>query len=617
MNHPLTVDRYARGFFVMQRTRIRCPGDPRSNAAGHDARQRGKLKWIKFRNVISSFMRLLDRFHRLHAIVVLQSTQPGLPALATALNCSERNVRILLRKMEQQGWLRWEAARGRGHFSRLTMLVSPQHAALDHVSDLLEEGELEQAFASLNNEQRKQLATRLPDFLRIKSAGEAYNRLRIPLYRALEGLDPYAVTSRLESHLVRQIFSTLTEFDKNTQQLTPALAHHWESEDDAKVWHFWLRPGVRFHDGAELETADVRHTLLRMRDEPSYFKRLYSHLKAVETGAARKVTCQLKTTDHLWPQRLASANASIVPRHRSHDFLHMPIGTGPFKLTRHSEYRVTLSAFKDYYRERALLDEIDLWMLTACDRPAEFDLQFGYSAPGPKAQNSIVRVQAGCTYVICNARRDLFASTAQRLALADWLAPTALIAKEKTARRPASGLLPIWQHRVAVPGRRPQIPKRTKLTMVTGQTDGELALARLIKNRLQEAEIELHLMALPYVDLIRRDWLNAADLFLGSEILHDDEDFGCYEWFAADSEFRRWMPAQRRLILDHQLKAVQGRNDAKARMHDYADIGRQLVEEGWLIPISHEHQHVDVEPHVAGVKTMPLGFVSFADLWVR
>ncbi|NLA20823.1 hypothetical protein GPU89_34685 [Burkholderia cepacia] len=106
--------------------------------------------------------------------------QPGLPALARALNCTERNVRGLLRKMEAQGWLRWESARGRGHFSRLTILVPPQHAVLDRLSALLAEGELEQAFASLADEQRRQLLKRLPDFLGIDTEGSHSHRLRIP-----------------------------------------------------------------------------------------------------------------------------------------------------------------------------------------------------------------------------------------------------------------------------------------------------------------------------------------------------------------------------------------------------------------------------------------------------
>ncbi|KVL87872.1 SgrR family transcriptional regulator [Burkholderia stagnalis] len=562
-------------------------------------------------------MRLIDQFRRLAEFLDGQDSQPGLTALARALNCTERNARGLLRKMEAQGWLRWEASRGRGHFSRLTILVPPQHAGLDRLAALLAEGELEQAFASLADPQRQQLLKLLPDFLGIRAAGSHGHRLRIPLYRPVDLLDPYRVISRLEAHLVRQIFSRLTEFDGATQRLVPALAHHWEPQDAGRAWHFWLRPNVSFHDGRTLEPEDVRHTLLRMRDEPSHFQRLYRHLRDVEIGEGRRIVCRLSEIDHLWPHRLAAANASIVPRHRKPDFARMPVGTGPFKLTRHSEYRITLSAFGHHYRERALLDEVDLWFLPASEPVDEFDLRFGHSASDAQGSKGIVRVQAGCTYVVCNATRDVFREVGQRLALADWLAPGHLFGRDDPARRPAAGLLPAWRHRVARPGPRPSIPARTELTLVTGQTHDELVLARAIEARLRDADIRLRVMALPYADLIRRDWLDLADLLLGSEILHDDEDFGCYEWFGADSLFRQWMPAHSTVELDRRLAEVQAKTDAAARMADYETIGRQLVEAGWLIPISHEHQHIEVGSHVAGVEAVPWGFVPFADLWVR
>ncbi|NIE55511.1 MULTISPECIES: SgrR family transcriptional regulator [unclassified Burkholderia] len=566
---------------------------------------------------VSSFMRLIDQFHRLGEFLDEHGSQPGLPALARALNCTERNARGLLRKMEAQGWLRWEAARGRGHFSRLTMLVAPQHAVLDRLSCLLADGELEQAFASLGDDQRQQLLRRLPDFLGIHPAGSHGHRLRIPLYRAVDELDPYRVISRLEAHLVRQIFSRLTEFDRRTQRVVPALAHHWEPEEAGRVWHFWLRPNVSFHDGRLLEPEDVRCTLLRMRDEPSYFQRLYRHLLDVEIGEGRRIICRLGDVDHLWPQRLAAANASIVPRRRNGDFARMPIGTGPFKLTRHSDYRITLSAFGDHYRERALLDELDLWFLPSTEQADGFDLRFGYSASHAPENKGIVRVQAGCTYVVCNATREAFRERADRLALADWLAPATLFGHDDPARRPAAGLLPAWRHRVATPAAEPFVPKCTALTLVTGQTHDERVLARAIEARLHDAGIRLRVLALPYAELIRRDWLDSADLVLGSEILHDDEDFGCYEWFGADSVFRQWMPEHAARELDHRLHAVQAQADPRARMADYEAIGKELVDAAWLIPISHEHQHVELESHVAGVEAAPLGFVSFAELWVR
>lgn len=569
-------------------------------------------------------MRLIDQYRRLH--VLLQGPlgnggQPGLPALAQGLHCSERNVRLLLGKMQEQGWLNWEAARGRGHLSRLTLLRTPQTAALDRLSDLLEEGELEQAFGSLDAGQRQRLVERLPDFLGLPD-GDC-TQLRMSLYRAVESLDPLDVIGRLEAHLVRQVFSRLTEFDPGSQQLVPALAHHWESGDGGRSWHFWLRPGLSFHDGSPLQREDVRHTLLRLRDSPSFYQSLFRHLRAVELGADDRLSCKLTVPDYLWPHRMANSNASIVPRLRQADFARMPVGSGPFKLVRNNEYRITLQAFKDYYRERALLDQIDLWMMAPPAGTAPFDLQFGHSDTtmlDQRNQDTLSQLQSGCTYLVCNSRQPHFADAAQRLALADWLAPKHLIAPDDAQRRPAAGMLSSWKHRVAggagTSGKRYTRLKGRELTLVVWGTTEMLKLAVTIQERLHLAGAKVRLVPLP-CDIRREDWLQHADLMLASEVLNADEDFGCYEWFAADNVMRRWMSDQCNEDVERQLGKLQAKPDSGQRMAAYARLGKQLVQQGSIIPIAHEHQQIRVQPHIAGLRTTPLGFASFSDLWVR
>jgi SgrR family transcriptional regulator len=572
----------------------------------------------------SIFMRLIDQYRRLHALMHGQKEQPGLPALAKGLHCSERNVRILLGKMQEQGWLRWEAARGRGHLSRLSLLHSPQSAALNRLSDLLEEGELEQAFGSLDADQRQRLVERLPEFLGLPD-GDC-TQLRMSLYRAVESLDPLDVVSRLEAHLVRQIFSRLTEFDRASQQLAPALAHHWESEDGGRVWHFWLRPGLSFHDGAPLQREDVRQTLLRLRDMPSFYQSLYRHLRTVELSGDDSISCRLTCTlsmpDYLWPHRMATANSSIVPRRRKADFARMPIGSGVFKLVRNNEYRITLQAFKDYYRERALLDQIDLWMMAPPAGTAPFDLQFGHSDTtmldrNSRSRNMLSQVQSGCTYLVCNSRRPHFSTVEQRLALADWLAPETLIAPDDTQRRPAAGMLADWKHRIAASGKRYTRLKGQELTLMVWNTPEMLKLADAVVARLHKAGARVRSILLPCEDPHDKQWLQYADLRLGSQVLHDDKDFGCYEWFAADRVLRHWMSDACNSAVELQLAKIQAKPDSRQRMGAYARLGKQLVQDGWIIPILHEHQQIQAAPHIAGLRTTPLGFAAFGDLWVR
>ena len=573
-------------------------------------------------------MKLIDQYRRLHALLQGQNEQPGLPALAQGLHCSERNVRILLGKMQQQGWLQWEAARGRGHLSRLTLLQTPQTAAMERLSGLLEDGELELAFGSLDHSQRQRLVERLPEFLGLMDGDST--QLRMSLYRAVQSLDPLDVVSRLEAHLVRQIFARLTEFDPVSRQIVPALAHHWESADGGCTWHFWLRPGLMFHDGTPLQREDVRQTLLRLRDTSFFYQPLYRHLQAVELGggdgASSRISFKLAQADYLWPHRLATANSSIVPRNRKKDFGRMPVGSGTFKLVRNNEYRITLQAFKDYYRERALLDQVDLWMMEPPTGTEPFDLQFGHSDTTMldttgKARDVLSQSQAGCTYLVCNSRRPAFAKAEQRLALADWLAPATLIAADDAQRRPAAGMLSGWTHRLAENRRRYTRLQGLQLTLVAWNTPEMTKLATAIISRLEKAGASVSLTTLSAnaqaSEPAGSGWQQHADLVLESEIINADEDFGCYEWFAAGGVMRRWMSDECGTMVDRQLEAIQAMPSSAHRMQAYEELGRQLVLQGWIIPILHEHQQIQAAPHVAGLRATPLGFASFSELWIR
>lgn len=559
-------------------------------------------------------MRLLDQYRRLYALLGdTASPQPGLPALAEALTCSERNVRLLLSRMQTQGWLQWTPGRGRGHRSSLRFLRTPEQLAWEEVSRLLAAGELERAFAQLAPAQRRQVSARLPGFLGVPEGQGKH--LRIPLHRPVETLDPLRVSSRLEAHLVREIFARLTRFDRVTQRLAPALAHHWEPDAVGRAWRFWLRPGLRFHDGSPLTAEDVRHSLLRLRDEADLFRPVFRHLVAVEIHDPDSFTCRLETVDYLWPHRLAVANASIVPRQRAPDFGRMPVGSGSFRVVRHNEFRLTLHAFDHPYGERALLDEIDLWVVPEVEGAADFDIAFGMPQQEQVARQDVRRVQSGCTYLMCNPARAGFGEPARRLGLADWLAPSTLFAPS-AARIPAEGLLPEWRHRVAGGGP-PPLPEGRRLSLITYDLPQLILLGEAIRLRLRQAGIELMLHVLSYPEFESRCWHDTADLLLASEVLHDDKDFSCYEWFATDNPFRRWLPVQESAWLDARLAAIQAEPASARRMDAYADLGRTLVGQGWLIPLSHETEQAHATSRVAGLALGQNGWMSFAELWIK
>ena len=314
---------------------------------------------------------------------------------------------------------------------------------------------------------------------------------------------------------------------------------------------------------------------------------------------------------------MAMANSSIVPRHRLSNFEHMPIGSGAFRVTRHNRYQLTLSTFKDFYKERPLLDEIDLWMIAAPEHAVELDLQFGFDCTTADDQRTLQIAESGCSFLICNPNKSRFKSSEQRRAFGDFLSPFQLFDKHDPTRRPASGLLAQWSHRIPKKERECPIKSGSKLRMCSGQSPEILQLGEIVARHLRQAGIKLEWKTMPFKELIARERMQDADFMIDREMLLDDIDFGCFEWFSADTVFRRWLPEKKVKELNEQLRLIQTQGSSDTRMQSYARIGKQLVDEAWLIPFSHENQQVSVAPHVAGVRATSFGFVAFNELWLR
>ena len=553
-------------------------------------------------------MRLHEQYRLLQQHYGEQPVSPGVAELAALLACSPRNVRLQLAKMQQQGWLAWQPGRGRGHRSVLQCLQPPQDLQWQRTHRLLQRGELEQAFASLPPDGRSQLMAQLPAYL-----GASANRrqLRIPIHRPLATLDPLRVTSRLEAHLVRQVFDRLCSFDIATQTLQPALAHSWQADASARQWRFWLRPGVQFHDGSPLDAWAVAASVQRLHEQAGPWMQQYRGLRAIRVHDALSLSFELADTDWLWPQRLITANASIVPVRRGDDFAQLPVGSGPFRVARHSAQRLSLEANLRYYRERPLLDGIDLWVLAA-PAGADFHLRLDQPVSGRSQP-----LQSACTYLLANTRRPWCRDDARRRALLHWLSQPPLVTADDPLREPASGLLPDWQQPGVQPAATP-LPAGQVLTLVTYELASFQPLAQSIADRLAAAGVGLRIRTLDYPRYERfEDWWHDTDLVLSSEVLHDDRDYSCYEWLGGNPLLRAALGEGGAARMAAAPQVVQATPAREARMQAYQRIADWLVAEGWLLPLSHERQGVAASPRVGGLALGLNGWMDFASLWLH
>lgn len=176
-------------------------------------------------------------------------------------------------------------------------------------------------------------------------------------------LDPILTTAGPSLAVIANLYETLTTWD-DERRLQPALAASWEQLDPL-TWRFYLRPAVRFHDGAPLTAEDVRFSLERARREGR--PPISAGLETVERLSAldeRTVEIATAEPDPLLPARLAQPGAEIVPAQyvaaRGPELLAVrPIGTGPYRFVSWEPgERLVIEANPDHWAGRPAIDRV-------------------------------------------------------------------------------------------------------------------------------------------------------------------------------------------------------------------------------------------------------------------
>jgi peptide/nickel transport system substrate-binding protein len=178
--------------------------------------------------------------------------------------------------------------------------------------------------------------------------------------------------SKLDPHLSTGVFDitiTFNLYDNVTSRhpdgkLYPGLATDWKLLNPT-TWQFKLRPGVKFHNGEPLTSADVKFSVDRANDpnvRVSLVRTVFTTLDRIETPDAATVNFHTKQPDPLLPARLGFYGGQVMPKKYyeavgAEAFNAKPIGSGPVKFVEWvKDDRVVLDVFRDYWGGRVDID---------------------------------------------------------------------------------------------------------------------------------------------------------------------------------------------------------------------------------------------------------------------
>jgi oligopeptide transport system substrate-binding protein len=191
-------------------------------------------------------------------------------------------------------------------------------------------------------------------------------------------IDPVNLQESEGTQVGQSVFDSLVAFDPETNEVIPAAAESWESNEDATVWTFNLVPGATFHNGDPVTAADFKFAWERICN-PVNESEISYHLAAVEGYDAMQaeeatelsgvvavddttleVTLQYPFADFEYVvghPALAPVPSGAVDE----GFSEMPIGNGSFMMSEpwaHDQY-IKVERFDDYYGDAPYIDGVD------------------------------------------------------------------------------------------------------------------------------------------------------------------------------------------------------------------------------------------------------------------
>ncbi|HDT6545263.1 TPA: HTH-type transcriptional regulator SgrR [Kluyvera ascorbata] len=541
--------------------------------------------------------RLQQQFIRLWQCCEGKSQETTLNDLAALLSCSRRHMRTLLNTMEARGWLTWEAEAGRGKRSRLTFLYTGLALQQQRAEDLLEQDRIDQLVQLVGDKAavRQMLVSHLG-----RSFRQGRHILRVLYYRPMHNLLPGTALRRSETHIARQIFNALTRVNEANGELEADIAHHWQ-EISPLHWRFYLRPGIHFHHGRELEMEDVIASLERSMTLP-----LFSNITQIHSPTAWVLDVHLTEPDRWLPWLLSQVSAMILPREWQTlpNFSRMPVGTGPYSVARNNLNQLKILAFDDYFGFRALIDEVNVWVLPEISEAPNGGLTLEGSTESEKAVES--RLEEGCYYLLFDARSTLGRNPTVRQWLSHLFHPNNLLYRAGEQHQshwfPAYGLLPRWHHARSRACEKPAGLESVTLTYYRDHVEHR-TIGQIMETLLAEHQVKLNIQEVDYDEWHRGEvvsdiWLNSANFTLPL-------DFSLFAYLYEVPMIRHCIP------IDWEQDARRWR----AGNLPQADWCQQLLANQSVVPLIHHWLMLQGQRSMRGVRMNTLGWFDFKSAW--
>ncbi|MFT4413647.1 ABC transporter substrate-binding protein [Fredinandcohnia humi] len=557
-------------------------------------------------------------------------------AVGEVIQCSERNVIHVLNKMEERQWIKRTKGHGRGNITLIHFLKSleemfkfyeenaPTYKDIEKLVSLLEESSIltgkKQLFDSL-----------LTNLFGLKmsvqpSEKEEYDSLRIPYFRSILSLDPSQIERQTERHLVGQLFTTLVTYNKDENIVKPAISHHWERSKDGKVWTFYLRKGVRFHNERLLEAEDVQFTFDRLRETPSRW--IVRHLEKITCIGKHVVQFHFTIPNLCWDTLLCSPKCSVIPfkygGKSPEEFSKHPIGTGPYKIKEHHDQFLSLAVHQSFFQERAHIDEIEIFVLPTIqkylhvnktDQGSIFYIPFTTEVETPSPLHDIDRKHLSVKYLMWNVSKENIKSKPKlrkrvaeilnRKRMVDELGYPRYVATNSFIVMEEPSFLDVGQ----------AYTSHEPLTLLTYDLTPHKEDIQWIQSECKAHGIRIEINTVPYVDFSRE--MKHADLVLSEYVIQEVSENALFNLFQSETSVIRILSDQGRKARQDDLFEEALQSEKENQLEVLKQIEQDLIDHDIVLPLYSTYQRALHHEKLLGLSLNTLGLVPFKNLFYR
>lgn len=199
---------------------------------------------------------------------------------------------------------------------------------------------------------------------------------RFPLPADPPTLDPAHITDTVSDSVMKRLFDGLVRFDADLK-IAPCIAESWLIGEDGLTYKFFLRKGVRFHNGREVTSDDFLYSLRRILDPATrseraqmlfpvkgakqFYDEKADQVPGLEAPDAQTFKITLAKPYAPFLGVLAMTNFCVVPQEEvakdPEGFAQHPVGTGAFVFESwERDNQVVLKANRNYFRGGPKID---------------------------------------------------------------------------------------------------------------------------------------------------------------------------------------------------------------------------------------------------------------------